>query len=178
MGDERHEEERRYEEAGSTTFKVLDSSVLTNAVPVLRPKNAVTAARGDTVAEVVKRMSDNSAGCALVVDGDDLAGIFTERDALRRVLAAGRDPNTTTIGEVMTPEPERVSEADSLGFALQKMSVGSFRHLALVDEDGNPTGVVNQQDAVRYLVGFFPEEVINHPPQSILQNPHDSQYGG
>ena len=178
MTDERKEEERRYDEAGRTDAKVLDSSVLTNPVPVLRPKDPVVAQSSDIVADVVKRMSDQGAGCALIVDGKTLAGIFTERDALRRVLAGGLDPNTTTMGQVMTPHPESVSVQDSLGFAPQKMSVGSFRHLALLDENGNPAGVVNQQDAVRYLVGFFPEEAINHPPQSILQNPHDSQYGG
>jgi len=178
MTDEKREEERRYEESAEEGVKVLDSRVLADPVPVLQPRAVVTVQNDVTVADVVARMADKKSGCAVILDGKQLAGIFTERDALRRVLAAGLDPAATPITDVMTADPERVAVTDTLGFALHKMSVGSFRHLPLVDAQGLPAGVVTQEEAVRYLVGFFPEEVINQPPRSVHTNPHDSQYGG
>ena len=78
----------------------------------------------------------------------------------------------------MTADPERLVLGDTLGYALHKMSVGSFRNLPLVDDAGLPAGVVSQQEGVKYLVGFFPAEVIAQPPRSIEQQPPDSQYGG
>ena len=156
MTDEKREEERRYEESAAEGAKVLDSRVLADPVPVLQPRAVVTVQNDVMVGEVIARMADKRSGCAVILDGKRLAGIFTERDALRRVLAAGLDPAATPITDVMTADPERVAVTDTLGFALHKMSVGSFRHLPLVDAQGLPAGVVTQEEAVRYLVGFFP----------------------
>ena len=178
MTDDKREADRRYEESAAEGAKVLDSRVLADPVPVLRPRAVVTVQDDVTVAQAVGEMAARKRGCAVILDGKRLVGIFTERDALRRVLAAGLDPAETPITDVMTPDPERVAVTDTLGFALHKMSVGSLRHLPLGDAEGLPAGVVTQEEAVRYLVGFFPEAVINQPPRSLLTNPHDSQYGG
>jgi len=67
---------------------------------------------------------------------------------------------------------------DTLGFALHKMSVGGFRHLPVVDDDGAPAGVISQREGVQYLVGFFPQELVNQPPRSIAQRPPRNQFGG
>ena len=69
-----------------------------------RPALVVT--RSSTVTEAARQMKQRNVGSALVVDGTRLVGIFTERDALYRVLAAGRDPASTGIGDVMTPQPQ------------------------------------------------------------------------
>lgn len=177
MSEERLEEERRYEEAAKEEAKRLDSRVLSDPVPVLEPKSAVIAAPGDKVIHVARAMADKRCSCALVVEDNRLIGIFTERDALARVLIAGRDPHATVVDDVMTPDPERLVLGDTIGYALHKMTVGSFRNLPLVDRNGVPAGVVSQQDGVKYLVGFFPDEIINQPPRSIVQNP-PPQYGG
>ncbi len=178
MSEESREEERRYEEAGRDEARTLDSRVLNDPVPVLKPKAAVVAGPDENVLDVVKQMASKHCGCALVVENKQLVGIFTERDALTRVLSEGREASSLTMREVMTPDPERLVLGDTLGFALHKMSVGSFRNLPIVDDRGLPAGVVSQQDGVRYLVGFFPSEIISQPPRTFEQRPPKSQYGG
>jgi len=178
MSVEQREEERRYEEAAEERVRRLESRVLEDPLRVLRRKEAVIAGPDDRLDEVVERMVAARQGCALVVDRAELAGIFTERDALTRVLARGRGPSGLRMRDVMTQNPHRLTLDDSVGFALREMSVGGFRHLPVVDAQGKPVGVLSQQEAVQYLVGFFPEEVINQPPRSLAQHPPRHQHGG
>ena len=179
MNIEKEEEERRYKEAAASgEAKTLDSRVLSNPVRVLNPRAAVRAQPDETVLAVVERMAAERQGCALVVKDDRLAGIFTERDLMTRVLARGKDPATLSVGDVMTSDPESLTLDDTLGYALHKMSVGSYRHVPIVDGKGHPVSVITQQEGVRYLVGFFPAEAINNPPRSIEQAPPTKQYGG
>ena len=178
MNIERNEEERRYDESATESAKTLDSSVLEQPVRLLRRKEAVRVAPDDDLLGAVQRMVEKHQGCAVVVEAGRVVGIFTERDALTRVLAKGIAASQARVGDVMTPDPERLSLDDTLGYALHKMSVGGFRHIPVVDRAGEPAGVLSQREAVQYLVGFFPEEVINQPPRSVAQAPPRSQHGG
>jgi len=178
MNIERHEEERRYDESAVEPTKTLDSSVLERPVRSLHRKEAVCVAPDDDLLVTAQRMVERHQGCAVVVEDGRVVGVFTERDALTRVLARGMAASETSVRDVMTSDPERLSLDDTLGYALHKMSVGGFRHVPVVDRDGEPAGVLSQREAVRFLVGFFPEEVINQPPRSVAQAPPRSQHGG
>lgn len=178
MNIERQEEERRYEESAAQQSRTLDSSVLEHPVRSLHRKEAVQAAPDDDLLATVQRMVEKRQGCAIVVEDGRLVGIFTERDALTRVLAKGRAASQATVRDVMTPDPQRLSLDDTVGYALHQMSVGGYRHIPVVGRDGEPAGVLSQREAVRFLVGFFPEEVLNQPPVSIAQAPPRSQHGG
>jgi signal-transduction protein with cAMP-binding, CBS, and nucleotidyltransferase domain len=176
---ELEEEERRYQEsAGRGGGRTLDSGVLSDPVRLLRPRPALEARRDETISEAARRMAEGRQGCVVVVEKGRLVGILTERDVITRVLASGKDPKTVRVGDAMTSPPERLSLDDTLGFALHKMSVGHFRHLPLVDAQDRPVGLITQQEGVRYLAGFFPAEVINHPPRSVEQRPPRNRYGG
>ena len=107
----------------------------------------VIVARSATVVEAARQMKQRNVGSVLVVDGGRLAGIFTERDALFRVLAAARDPATTTLGDVMTPQPQTMHPDEPFVRALRVMHEGKFRHLPVV-EYGRPLGVVSVRDAL------------------------------
>ena len=107
----------------------------------------VTVTQGGTVVEAARRMRERDVGSVLVVDGQRLVGIFTERDALFRVLAAARDPATTTLGEVMTPQPQTMHPDEPFLRALRVMHEGKFRHLPVV-EFGRPLGIVSVRDAL------------------------------
>ena len=107
----------------------------------------VTVSRNATVVDAARQMKQRNVGSVLVVDGDRLAGIFTERDALFRVLAAARDPATTTLGDVMTPQPQTMHPDEPFVRALRVMHEGKFRHLPVV-EFGRPLGVVAVRDAL------------------------------
>ncbi len=115
-----------------------------------------------TVAEAAALMRDKVVGCLLVCDQDQLVGIFTERDLLRRVLGQGQ-PLTTPIADCMTPAPVTVHPKDSIGTAIKRMQKGGYRHLPVV-VDGKPVGVLSVKRIIHYLVEHFPEAVYNLPP--------------
>ena len=92
-------------------------------------------------------MKQQNIGALLVLDSSRLIGIFTERDALFRVLAAGRDPNATRLGDVMTAQPQTIGPDEPFLHALRVMHEGKFRHLPVV-EFGRPLGMVSVRDAL------------------------------
>ena len=100
-----------------------------------------------TVAKAAKLMAKKNVGAVMVVEGKRLVGIFTERDAVFRVIAAGRDPATTTVGEVMTPDPVTVEPAEIFGRVLLAMHEKGFRHMPVV-ENGEPVGIVSSRSAL------------------------------
>ncbi|HEY5899907.1 MAG TPA: CBS domain-containing protein [Burkholderiales bacterium] len=114
---------------------------------ILEPRKLVVAAPDATVSEAAKLMKDGNVSALLVVEGRRLVGIFTERDAVQRVIAAGRDPATTRMSEVMTPDPKCVSPDDLFGYALILMHDNGFRHAPVV-QDGRPVGVVSARNAL------------------------------
>lgn len=119
-----------------------------------------------TIAEVIRQMNDSHRGCALVVRGDRLVGIFTERDVLKRVAGAALDIHTTPVAEVMTADPETLPEkATTVPFALNRMSVEGYRHIPIVDDHGRPVAVIAMRDVIQWLLQLFPEHVLNIPPR-------------
>lgn len=114
--------------------------------------------------EAVQRMSESNVGCVLVVKEGRLCGIFTERDVLTKVVGKPLDLDRTPVLALMTPDPEVLSPDDRVSFALNKMTVGGFRHVPLVDEQGRPAGVVSMRNIVDYMVELFRTEVLNLPP--------------
>jgi CBS domain-containing protein len=107
----------------------------------------VTATRTATVVEAARQMKQRNVGSVLVVDGTRLVGIFTERDALFRVLASERNPASTPLGDVMTPQPQTMHPDEPFLHALRVMHEGKFRHLPVV-EFGRPLGIVSVRDAL------------------------------
>lgn len=99
------------------------------------------------VAEAARRMAAAEVGAVLVVEGERLVGIFTERDSVTRVVAAGLDPRTTTLASVMTPSPRTLAPERPFGVALALMHKHGFRHVPVV-EDGKLIGVVFARNAL------------------------------
>ena len=114
---------------------------------VLEPRKLIVAAPDQCVTHAVRLMRESGVGAVLVVERGRLVGIFTERDAVYRVMAADRDPSVTRIAEVMTREPKTVAPDESFGYALMLMHENGFRHAPVV-EDGRPVGVVSARHAL------------------------------
>lgn len=113
-----------------------------------------------TVYEAACAMADRKVGAVLVVDGGDLVGIFTERDALVRVIAASRDPASTTLNTVISRNVHTVTPDRSLTNALHRMHYNGFRHMPVV-EQGVPIGMVSVRDALAAdLFEFEREEAL------------------
>jgi CBS domain-containing protein len=115
-------------------------SIVANQPPAIAEKSV-------TVLEAAVLMKRQGKGALLVVEGSRLSGIFTERDALFRVIAAGRDPATTTLADVMTPQPQTMHPDEPFVKALRIMHKRGFRHLPVV-EHGRPLGIVSARDAL------------------------------
>ena len=103
------------------------------------------------VTECVRTMSSAKIGALIVLNGETLVGIFTERDALNRVLAAGLDPRTTKISDVMTKDPVSVPPGTTVGEAMELVTKRRFRHLPVV-ENGKVLALVSSGDLTHWLV--------------------------
>lgn len=99
----------------------------------------------ETVVSAAKRMAEACCSSILVCEQDRLLGIFTERDLLVRVVAAGLEPEVTSLGEVMTRDPETIEAAAPIVQAIRLMDEGNFRHLPVVAAD-RILGVVSWRD--------------------------------
>ena len=126
---------------------------------VIANQSILTAPAGISVSEAAARMKETRVGAVMVVETDGaLVGIFTERDALFRVLATGLDPKTTPIAEVMTPHPQTIAPDRPFGHALHMMYECGFRHVPVVDA-GRPIGMVSARDALGPELAVFQAEV-------------------
>jgi CBS domain-containing protein len=114
---------------------------------IIEDQHPVTANAEITVSAAAQLMQQHHIGAVLICEGERLAGIFTERDALFRVIAAGRDPASTRVAEVMTRDPRTITPDRPFGHALHLMYEGEFRHVPVV-QNGKPVGMVSSRDAL------------------------------
>jgi CBS domain-containing protein len=141
----------------------LAKNLKIDSVSRLHPTPPLQIEPAQTVGEAVALMRRERVGCLLVCQNKRLVGIFTERDLMRRVLAAGK-PLTLRVAECMTPRPATVHPKDSVAIAVKRMEEGGYRHLPVVDEADQPVGVLSVKRIVHYLVEHFPATVYNLPP--------------
>ena len=98
-----------------------------------------------TVRSAAHAMRERHVGAVLVTTDGRLDGIFTERDMVNRVVAEGRDPDQTTLAEVMTANPDTIAPTTTAIDALRLMNDGGYRHLPIV-ERGRVVGIVSRRD--------------------------------
>jgi CBS domain-containing protein len=110
-------------------------------------RETVTAASHTSVRDAAGLMARHHIGALPVVDGDRLAGIFTERDALARVLAAGLDPGATPIASVMSTQLIVAEVNETYEVCLQRMQQARVRHLIVLDQ-GRLAGILSMRDLV------------------------------
>jgi CBS domain-containing protein len=114
---------------------------------VMQRRKVLKAAPETFVSEAAKLMAARNVGAIMVVEDDHLVGIFTERDVVFRVIARGRDAQTTRLADVMTRAPHTIDPNKSFGYALLVMQENGFRHLP-VTLDGKPIGIVSSRSAM------------------------------
>jgi CBS domain-containing protein len=125
---------------------------------VIARQKILTSHASTTVREAAKAMKERNVSSVLIVDAGRLVGIFTERDAVSRVLAAGRDANATKLGDVMTRNPKTIGPEKPVGHALLMMYEGGFRHVPVVDK-GHPVGLISARDALGPELQEFESEL-------------------
>jgi CBS domain-containing protein len=144
----------------------LGEAILGAPIRMLEPRPAVTVSPETPVAETIRLMLDQRIGAVLVVSEAKAAGIFTERDVLRRVVKPGFD-QSRPVRDVMTPDPETLGLDDGIAFALNRMIVGGFRHIPIVDDAGAPQAVLSQREVVAFVVSLLPHRFLNLPPEPM-----------
>ena len=117
-----------------------------------KARNAVFAVHPDQmVIEALELMTAQNIGAVMVMEGERLSGIFSERDYVRKGIIQGRKAKSTPVREVMTPNVVTVSPEHTIEDCMERMSEGKFRHLPVVD-NGVVTGLVSVGDVVTALI--------------------------
>ncbi len=125
-----------------------------------------------SVREAARRMRERRVAALLVMEGERLVGIVTERDIVFRVVAEGRDPAAVTVAEIMTRDPVTARPDERAIDALTKMREGHFRHLPVVDGDGRVVAVVSIRDLYEAVRRGLEEDL--HEAESYI---HGEPYG-
>lgn len=110
----------------------------------------LTIAPDAKVIDAVRKMNEHGVGSLLVMNGDEVVGIFTERDVLRRVVDAEHDPRTTKVAKVMTRELITVRQRMTVTEAMAVVTEKRCRHLPVI-EDGRLLGMVSIGDLTRWV---------------------------
>ena len=114
--------------------------------------------RDATVREAVQVMTDNNVGIVLVLEGERLVGVFSERDVVRRVVDRGLDPDRTSVGDVMTTEIVVGDPDEDYQSAMRKMDQASIRHL-LVVKGAEMLSMISIRDLIRVDMQDKGEEI-------------------
>ena len=122
-----------------------------SAIETLMATELISATPGDSVLDVADRMARNRVGAVLVVDGGRLVGLFSERDLLIRVLGAGQDPRTTTVGSVATAEVVTIDADQSVRSVVEVFRTHRFRHLPVL-RGGRAVGILSTRDFLAFVV--------------------------
>lgn len=130
---------------------------VTRVVDLAMEGDVRTCEPSTTLAEAIQILQRNRVGSIVVVEDERPIGIFTERDLLMRVCGQNIDWTTAEIGEYMTPDPVSVAQEAPLVDVLHKMRNGSFRHLLVIDPDGDLTDVISIKDVMVHLVDLVVE---------------------
>ena len=129
----------------------VERSLLRDRVGVLNPKEPRVVPTDTTVGEVIRLMAEEGIGCVLIVEHQKLVGVFSERDALIKLNVDAAQLSDRPVAEFMTAEPETLQSSAKIAFACQRMSLGGYRHVPIVDDQNIPIGIISVRDIFRYL---------------------------
>ena len=132
---------------------------------------------GTSMKNALEILQGKEQNCVLVVKNKILTGILTERDILLKITGKGFDLDLVTVDEFMTENPEYLSPEDPLAYALNKMHIGGFRHVPIVNDLNEPVGLISIGNIISTIADYFSMEIINLPPLDRIID-SDMQEGG
>ncbi len=173
------EDEEEFESMleGPPVARHLTVEALHEPLDVLDLRPATILGDDSSVRDCVDLMkTKHVSAIAIVGGGGQLSGIFTERDLVTRVIDSSRNWAETPVVDFMTRDPERLHAHQGIWLVLNLMHNGGYRHVPVVDDDDRPITMCSVRDIVGYLAEFFPEEVLNLPPDPTAEP--KARYGG
>ncbi len=136
----------------------LEQKLLRDRVSMLAPRQPIVVGPQESIHEVLDLLVGQSIGCVLIVEGDKIAGIFSERDALLRLNTEWMALAERPVCEFMTPRPETIESSAQIAQALSKMDTGGYRHMPVTTQ-GLLTGVISIRDILDYITANLLTEV-------------------
>lgn len=137
--------------AANTTVSVLEQQLVSEEIRALKPTTPIVVAPTATVREVIQLMVDKSIGCVLIVEDGKLVGVFSERDVLLKLNVDYEQFLDQPVSDFMTPDPQTLVADSKIAFAVQRMDLGGYRHLPIVESDGTLIGMISVRDILNYL---------------------------
>lgn len=128
---------------------------------LIRPGSSppLTVAAEDTVVRAARAMADHHVGAATVLEGAEVAGVVTERDLMQKIVAAGRDPNTTRVRDIMSSPALSIGVNTSVAEAAALMRKHHIRHLVVLDEHRALVGMLTQRYVLYELMDEMERKV-------------------
>ena len=112
-----------------------------------------------TVYDALRIMADKNIGSLLVLDGDNLAGLLSERDYARKIILKGRSSKDTTVGEIMISAAITIAPDCSVDGAMRIMTENRVRHLPVISHNGSISGIVSIGDLVNWIISAHEETI-------------------
>ncbi|MCE1251933.1 MAG: CBS domain-containing protein [Anaerolineae bacterium] len=122
----------------------------------------------DSVFEALRIMADKDVGALMVMDGEKLVGIISERDYARKVILFGKTSKDTAVKEIMSKQVIRIHAGQTTEEAMDLMNKNHIRHLPVMDEDDTLVGVISISDVLRDII-YRQREEIKHFSESIIK---------
>ena len=135
-----------------------------NPISTMQLMEPIIIELGTSLRHVLDTMQDSKRNCILTLNNEKLGGILTERDIFLKVTGQGYDLDLTVIDEFITQNPESVTPEDPLAYALNKMHIGGFRNVPVVNDELYPIGIISITDIISTIADYFHSEIINLPP--------------
>ena len=119
-------------------------------------KSEIVACKPDAPAiDAARKMAESGSSYCLVIEGDEVLGIVTERDIVNRIVSMNRDPYETKVRDIMTTPLIAINEESNIEDAALIMSKNRIRKLAIVNENGKLTGMITISDIARELASML-----------------------
>jgi CBS domain-containing protein len=128
----------------------IEKAIFRDRIDVLKPREHPSVGPDMPIGRVLELLVEKRVGCALVVDGENLVGIFSERDALLRLNTNAAALADRPIRQFMTPSPVTLELTDKIAFVLHRMALGGYRHIPVMS-NGKLVGVISVRDILGYI---------------------------
>jgi CBS domain-containing protein len=129
----------------------VERALLADRVRLFHGRQPLVVSPTMPVREVLRLLVDNKVGCVLVVDRQKLVGIITERDVLLKIGERAAELGDKPVSDFMTSKVESLPSSAKIAFAVHRMDLGGYRHIPMVDDQGQAIGIFSVRDILTYL---------------------------
>ncbi len=159
------DELKRMNEGGSSMKKhAVEAIHLNDPITTIKLRKPVTTTGDTSIAKCLELMREERIGCLLITEDNQVVGIFTERDIIRRIVGKNLSHEDIDVSDYMTADPDTLAPDAPLAFALNYMVLGGYRHVPILNDDNQPIACLSIKDIVKHIGDHYFSEIVNLPP--------------